>query len=684
MLSKVILLSLLVGAVEGAGENPIRKVVRLMQDMQKEIETELTKEKELFEKFMCICNTYDDELAATAQKAGAQIKEMTSKIEEETAEKGQLTEELKSHEKDKAAAETDLSKATTIRQKEMEEQEESIAEGKFNAAALGKAIPALEKGASAASLMQSNGIGGSLKKIVESSAFIGSFDRRQIISFLDGKENEPSPAAAQIIGILKQMKSDMEKSVAEAIANEESAKKGYTELKAAKDQEIEVAAESIEAKEKRAGELTLSISQNTDSLEDAKIEKADAEKFLATLKVQCVEKKKDWDARFKLRKDEISAISDAIKILNDDDALDVFKKAMPSAMVQQNTGFLQQQNKKVTQLKKAQAILLAASKSMKSKSAQLDLILNMANSTLRDAQKSNNKGPDFSVVVKMIDNMLDVLKKEQTDDQKKKDWCVEEMQKGEAAEKKEQEEMDTLVSTIEEISDEIAGIDDEVKTLQEEISQLDRNVAAATEQRKKEHSEYSETISMTEAAVQLVGKAKNRLNKFYNPKAYKPPAEIQKDEDESFVQIRRHSHSKVAPPELPDVPELKKTNNGGVIGMMDEIVHELQMDMAQAKFDEKTAQQEYITLMAESQTSRAQDAKSITDKKASRSELEEKLVEAKEQRTMAFEELNNAHTYVAELHSSCDFIVENFALRQEARANEEESLKNARAVMQGA
>merc|ERR1719160_874042 len=108
------------------------------------------------------------------------------------------------------------------------------------------------------------------------------------------------------------------------------------------------------------------------------------------------------------------------------------------------------------------------------------------------------------------------------------------------------------------------------------------------------------------------------------------------------------------------------------------------MDMAQAKFDEKTAQQEYISLMAESQTSRAQDAKSITDKKASRSELEEKLVEAKEQRTMAFDELNNAHTYVAELHSSCDFIVENFALRKEARANEMESLKAARAVMQSA
>merc|ERR1719160_874336 len=670
MLAKVLIVGLFVGAVEANSENPIRKVVRLMQDMQKEIETELAKEKELFEKFMCICNTYDDELAATAAKATAQIKELTSKIEEETAEKGQLEEELKSHEKDKAAAETDLSKATTIREKEQAEQEQSIEEGKFNAAALGKAIPALEKGASAASLMQGDS-GGALKKIVESSAFIGSFDRRQIIAFLDGKEAEPSPATAQVIGILKQMKSEMDKSVEEGIANEEAAKKGYGELKAAKDEEIEVAAESIEAKEKRVGELSMSISQNTDGLEDAKIEKADSEKFLAMLKKQCVEKKTEWDARFKLRKDEISAISEAIKILNDDDALDIFKKAMPSALMQQKTGFLQQQDRKLKQLKKVQAILAEASKSMKGKNTQLNLVLNMANSTLREAQRaaaSNKDGPDFSAVVKMIDNMLDVLKKEQAD----------------AAEKKEQEEMDTLVSTIEEISDEMAGIEDQIKTLQAEVSQLDRSVAAATEQRKKEHAEYTETVSMTEAAVQLVGKAKNRLAKFYHPKAYKPPPAAADLDQESRVQVFRHNHKKVAPPVLEGPPELKPTNNGGIMGMMEEITHELEMDMQQAKFDEKTAQGEYVELMAESQTSRAEDLKSITNKKTARSELEEKLVEAKEQRHMAFDELNNAHTYVAELHSSCDFIVENFDLRKEARANEQESLKAARAVMQSA
>jgi len=51
---------------------------------------------------------------------------------------------------------------------------------------------------------------------------------------------------------------------------------------------------------------------------------------------------------------------------------------------------------------------------------------------------------------------------------------------------------------------------------------------------------------------------------------------------------------------------------------------------------------------------------------------------------MAFDELGNAHKYVSELHSTCDFIVDNFDLRTEARAKEQESLKAARAVMQSA
>merc|ERR1719420_2747485 len=122
------------------------------------------------------------------------------------------------------------------------------------------------------------------------------------------------------------MKDEMDKSIKALVSDEEAAVAGYADLKAAKEQEIEVASEAIEAKTKRVGELAVSIVQAEDGADDATKEKANADKFLATLSTQCVTKQQEWDARSKTRADEIAAISEAIGILNDDDALDVFKK----------------------------------------------------------------------------------------------------------------------------------------------------------------------------------------------------------------------------------------------------------------------------------------------------------------------------------------------------------------------
>merc|ERR1719238_324736 len=126
------------------GENPIRKVVRLMQDMQGEIQAEMKKEQELFEKFMCICNTYPAELKETIDETGKTITVLTSKIEEETALKAKLAEELKTHAADKDAAEKDLAKATTLREKETAEYDSSVADLSASIGQLDGAIPALE------------------------------------------------------------------------------------------------------------------------------------------------------------------------------------------------------------------------------------------------------------------------------------------------------------------------------------------------------------------------------------------------------------------------------------------------------------------------------------------------------------------------------------------------------------
>merc|ERR1719191_2048439 len=78
---------------------------------------------------------------------------------------------------------------------------------------------------------------------------------------------------------------------------------------------------------------------------------------------------------------------------------------------------------------------------------------------------------------------------------------------------------------------------------------------------------------------------------------------------------------------------------GGVIAMMDQILHDLAMDVKDMENAEKTAQADYADLMAESQETRAQDSKSIADKSAAKADLEGKLVESKDTAAKADEEM---------------------------------------------
>merc|ERR1719421_2232406 len=126
----------------------------------------------------------------------------------------------------------------------------------------------------------------------------------------------------------------MEANLKEAVSDEEKAIAGFGELKASKEKEISVATEAIETKTARSGEIAVSVVQTKDSLEDTQEELADVQKFIVQLEQECATKEKEWATRQKMRAEEVSAISEAIGILNDDDALDVFKKAVPSALVQ--------------------------------------------------------------------------------------------------------------------------------------------------------------------------------------------------------------------------------------------------------------------------------------------------------------------------------------------------------------
>jgi chromosome segregation ATPase len=190
------------------------------------------------------------------------------------------------------------------------------------------------------------------------------------------------------------------------------------------------------------------------------------------------------------------------------------------------------------------------------------------------------------------------------------------------------------------------------------------------------------------------------ISRFYNPNLYVAPAKKELSMEDSlyvkggrsefvggsFVQIR--SHSKAVLPQAPEtfsgIQQPKTEKSSGVIALMTMMQKDLQSDMKDADADEKGAQKEYEELMTEAAASRAQSAQSITDKEASKAQLETKLQETKESKALTTESLEDIALTVNHLHTSCDFILENFDTRKEARTNEGESLKNAKSVLSGA
>jgi len=340
-------------------------------------------------------------------------------------------------------------------------------------------------------------------------------------------------------------------------------------------------------------------------------------------------------------------------------------------------------------------------------SPQLKVILYAMNSKLK--LKNKGKAQKFDEIIKMVDEMISILGKEQANDEKQKSWCEDEFEKAASDEAATTNKIQSLEASIEETTDEIQSLGDEIATLGSEIKALDKAVAEATEQRKQEHSEYLSAMTLAEAAIQLIGKAKSRLQKFYNPSLIqKEPEEdgavlFQEPSDQdsqdsqdsmSFVQVSAHNSDEfasafefnVAPPPPPETPGAYKKNekSGGVMGLMDMLIRDLENGNKDAEYEEKTAQGDYAKLMEESQGIRSQNMKSITDKSVAKANLEQRLQTYNDDLALGNDELMEVKQMISNLHASCDFIVQNFDMRKEARTNEIDSLKNAKAVLSGA
>jgi len=654
---------------EAAKNRPVSKVITLLKDMLKQLEKEAEEDEEIYDTMACWCETNDKEKTKAIADAEAKIADLTTKIEELTAVSSRLGAEIKNLEKEVAQNQEALDKATAIREKQLAEfnaEEKDLLE---SISALKAAIVVLSKhhGGALAQLPRSRvlSVAAMLQHQLQTHAallqgVLTPSEKNLAAAFAQSPEDyfdaKPTfrqsyaPQSGEIFGILKQMKATFEENLSQSQKEEMANQKAYEDLKAAKEEEIAAGQAQIDTKTQELANAEANLAQAKEDIEDTRNSLAADEQFLMMLKEKCSMTDKEWEERQKTRQQEMEAVSKALAILSGDDAHDLFTRTFNPALLQRGS------SESLARRAKASKLLSAmASKFHNPRLATLSYQVRL------DA---------FTRVKKAIDDMIAQLLQEKADEIKHKDFCTEEFNQNQLQTEKKEREKTDITGKIETLEMDIKALAEAIESLKAEIAEMQVQLKRAGEDREKENKEFQMTVADQRETQKLLTAALNVLSEFYGKKS--KAAFVQKQEP-------------AGPPPPPGFEAYKKNAaSGGVMSMIQQIINDAKAMETETIRSEEDAQKAYEDFVKETNASVEAKSKEIVDKSEVKAKKETDLVEAKEAKEAVMLELEQLSNYDAELHQSCDFIIKNFDIRQTARDEEVEALRQAKAILSGA
>jgi len=373
------------------------------------------------------------------------------------------------------------------------------------------------------------------------------------------------------------------------------------------------------------------------------------EQFLMMLKEKCQMTDKEWEERQKTRQLEMQAVSKALAVISGDDAHDLFTRTFNPSFIQEGSEISDRR------AKASQVLSLVARKVNNPKLATLAYRVKL------DA---------FTRVKKAIDDMVAELLKEKEDEIKHKDFCVDEFNKNQLQTEKKEREKKDLIAEIAELETTIADLAKAIETLKSEIAEMQVQLKRAGEDREKENKEFQTTVADQRETQRLLKAALVHLQDFYGKGAQ--AASLAQQEP-------------VGPPPPPGFEEYKNNAaSGGVMQLIQQIIGDAKAMEAEAIRSEEDAQKAYEDFVKETNASIEAKSRDIVNKSESKAKAETALVDAQKAKAAVMLELEQLSNYNAELHQSCDFVLNNFDLRQAARDEEVEALRQAKAILSGA
>lgn len=461
----------------------------------------------------------------------------------------------------------------------------------------------------------------------------------------------------ELIGMLKQMKETMESDLAEATSTEKGLQSEYDQMKLLKLEEIEACENQIVRKRDDHSSVLEKIAlAKAEIRQQSKVLK-ETKKALAAVEKSCMQSKEDYDQRQKARGLEQQSVEEAIEALapqEDSNAFSFLQESESSDQAEQITELLSEH---LGEERRAE---------------------------LATAMVASTQADSFTKLKETIDNMTADMKLQQETDNKKRDWCKQELfDNGKDTDKAKQDQSlkEVKASQIQTDREDTEAKINETKVEQEDLG---KELQQASLDRQKEHEAFLRTIQDQEMTMRALKKAKAKLSKVYEQNGEASASRA----SANFVQMQEGD----PPPGATDArgraikekTYVKNDMGGSIMTLLQSLIESAKELMADASASENKAQANYGELVAQTKRSAEALEDDVTEQSVALARAKKKLRRINNDIKSLIGDQQELTKQKNTLRSQCDFLLTNFDKIRQARAEEIEALKQAKFVLSGA
>jgi len=679
----------------------VNKVVTMLEDLQKQVLAEGEDEAATYNKFACFCKTTQKEKSAAIKTGKDDKTSLTADINKFSKERDGLDTKIGELQADIKKAEDTMARATKKSDKELSTYKTNEADMKAAISALQEAIKVL-KASKSPSLVQLQSIGETIKQAAlmadvlglggEQVEHVASFFLQQAANDVPVEMEDYKFHSQGIVKTLEKLLGDFRKEKSGVDADEVSRVQKHTIL--IQDRTDHVTAKTKEmndSKKAREGKIS-DIGAASQELTTTSANLLDDMEYQDELNTICSHKAKTWDARSKVRADELTALTQATGIVkatvaektgsssirfistgstlhfadaiaNSDSAMESIEAEAES--VEEPLGFLQRKSVKAhTPEDGARQLIVSL---LKGKGMEM-------HSALLTSLATRIAGDPFTKIKKLIQELIERLLTEAANESSQKGWCDKAMADATQKRTYSADEVEDLNAKMAKLAALSARLNEELGDLSDDTTDLKAKVADAEKIRAAEKVENSNTVTEANAGLDAVKMAIDILDKFYKTSA---KAKV----DLSLAQKGP----------LDDAPDAGFDNgeaytgagaeSGGIIGMMEVIQSDFVRTISETKEAEAQAEDEHLSFMTESGKSLAEKKMATSEKTKLRDETDDNFADAEDSMTAQSKILVTSIKELIELKATCIDTGMSYGDRVAMREQEIASLKKALCIL---